>query len=182
MSGARDDRPHLQRAGRAPEFPTDRSNDDLTQIEISGSIFWSAPDGAIACSWRGPRDDVRDIRWRPSSFSSAQPLRLGAYDVGELRGDHYGVLTGGYLRGVGRLPDFLGGPIFVGGWLENGSAFDDLDSAKLEHQRQPGRDRRHALGPVLARRQLRFRRRVAVLHRHRTVVLNIRVDSGTRRA
>ena len=61
----------------------------------------------------------------------ARPLLLGAYDPGELRGDHFAVLTAGYLRGVGRLPDFLGGPIFLGGWLENGSAFDDLDKAKL---------------------------------------------------
>jgi NTE family protein len=52
------------------------------------------------------------------------PFRLGAYDAGELRGAHYYVATGGYLRRVGRLPDFIGGPVFAGGWLENGDAFD----------------------------------------------------------
>ena len=32
--------------------------------------------------------------------------------------------TGGYLRQVMRLPDFLGGPVFLGGWVDNGAAFD----------------------------------------------------------
>ena len=59
------------------------------------------------------------------------PLRLGAYNIGEFRGDRYGVLSAGYLRGVGRLPDFLGGSIFAGAWVENGSAFDDIDDAKF---------------------------------------------------
>ena len=35
----------------------------------------------------------------------------------------------GYLRQVGRLPDFLGGPVFAGGWVENGDAFDEWSRA-----------------------------------------------------
>ena len=50
---------------------------------------------------------------------------MGAYDLGELRGPHYYVATGGYLRRIGRLPDFMGGPVFAGGWLENGDVFDE---------------------------------------------------------
>ena len=34
---------------------------------------------------------------------------------------------GGYLRGIGRMPDVLGGSIFLGAWVEGGSAFDDWD-------------------------------------------------------
>jgi hypothetical protein len=39
-------------------------------------------------------------------------------------------LTGGYLRGIGRLPDFIGGPVFVGSWLENGAAYDDFSDSQ----------------------------------------------------
>ena len=46
-----------------------------------------------------------------------------------LRGQHYYILTGGYFRQIGRLPDFMGGSIFAGAWLENGDAFDDLSRA-----------------------------------------------------
>ena len=55
-------------------------------------------------------------------------------------GRHYYVATGGYLRQVGRLPDFMGGPIFAGGWLENGDAFDEWRDAPLanERRRRPG--------------------------------------------
>ena len=36
----------------------------------------------------------------------------------------------GYLHRLHRLPPFLGGSVFAGGWYDIGSAFDDLDSAK----------------------------------------------------
>lgn len=52
------------------------------------------------------------------------PLHLGAYNGGEVRGDHYLLGTVGYLRELGRMPDFLGGPIVAGAWFENGDAFD----------------------------------------------------------
>ena len=61
-------------------------------------------------------------------FTLGSPFHLGALDNGEVRGDHYYVLTGGYLRQLGRLPDFMGGPIFAGAWLENGDAFDSGDA------------------------------------------------------
>ena len=62
-------------------------------------------------------------------FALGMPFRLSAYNTGELRGPHYYVATGGYLRQVGRLPDFMGGPVFAGGWLENGDAFDKWSRA-----------------------------------------------------
>ena len=51
-------------------------------------------------------------------------FRLGAFDVGERRGDEYLLTTAGYLQRAARLPDFIGGPLFVGAWLDGGSAFD----------------------------------------------------------
>ena len=44
-----------------------------------------------------------------------------------LRGDKYIVTTAGYLRQVARLPDFVGGPLFLGSWIEGGSAFDEWE-------------------------------------------------------
>jgi NTE family protein len=64
-------------------------------------------------------------------FTLGYPSVLDAFGVGERRGDHYAVLTLGALRRIGRLPDFLGGPIFAGGWLENGSAFNSHENVDL---------------------------------------------------
>jgi NTE family protein len=113
-------------------FVTDRSNTGLTQAEFRASSFWPSRqrrDRVFVAGGGGTSFDGSPLR--TEQFQLGQPLRLGAYDLGELRGDHYGVLSAGYLRGVGRLPDFLGGPIFIGGWLEGGSAFDRIDEARF---------------------------------------------------
>jgi NTE family protein len=97
--------------------------------------------GALGTNWGHPFPNEQ--------FQLGAPFRLGAYNVGELRGDHYAVLSAGYLRGVGRLADFIGGPIFLGGWLENGSAFDDLDEATFRTNVSLGVVADTILGPVL---------------------------------
>ena len=128
---------------------TNRSNDHLTQGEVDVSAFWSLRRrdrlfvlGAMGTSFGG----------RPlatEQFQLGRPLHLGAYDPGEVRGDHYGLLTVGYLRGVGRLPDLLGGPIFLGGWLENGSAFETLDHATLRTNASVGAMIDTLVGPMI---------------------------------
>ena len=50
-------------------------------------------------------------------FALGRPFHLGAYNVGEIRGNHYAIATAGILRELGRMPDFIGGPVFVGAWL-----------------------------------------------------------------
>ena len=82
-------------------------------------------------------------------FTLGPAFRLGAYSPGELRGDHYYVATGGYLPQLGRLPDFLGGPMFVGGWLENGDAFDDWKDARWRTNASGGIILDTLLGPVI---------------------------------
>jgi hypothetical protein len=64
-------------------------------------------------------------------FSLGYPFVLDAFSVGEHRGDHYAVLTVGALRQVARLPDFMGGPVFIGSWFENGSAFNSHENADI---------------------------------------------------
>lgn len=132
-----------------PTFESSRSNDDLTQAEINSSVFWSLRrrDRLFVVAAAGTSFDDKPLP--NEQFQLGRPLHLGAYDIGEFRGDHYATLTAGYLRGVGRLPDFLGGPIFVGGWLENGSAFDDIDDAKLRTNASLGAVLDTLLGPML---------------------------------
>ena len=131
-----------------PEFSTDRSNDDVTRAEILGSVFRSVRTrnrafltGAAGTTWGHPL--------ATEQFALGLPFRLGAYNVGELRGDNYGVLSAGYLHAVGRLPDFLGGPFYLGGWTEFGSVFDDIDDAKFRTNLAMGAIADTIIGPVL---------------------------------
>ena len=84
-----------------------------------------------------------------NQFALGAPFRLGAYDAGELRGRHYYVATGGYLRRVGRLPDFMGGPVFAGGWLENGDAFNEWQAAHWRTNAGAGVVMDTIIGPVV---------------------------------
>ena len=85
-----------------------------------------------------------------SQFPLGYPFRLDAFNVGERRGDHYGVLTVGWLRQLGRLPDFMGGPIFIGSWFENGSAFNSGEPADFNTQAAVGIVADSLIGPLVA--------------------------------
>jgi NTE family protein len=136
----------------APDVPADvstsRTNDNITQFELGASRFWTLRrrDRLFATLAAGATSGEP---LPTEQFQLGQPFRLGAYDIGQFRGDHYAVLTGGYLRGIGRLPDFLGGPLFLGGWVENGSAFDDLDAAQLRTNVTIGALADTLVGPML---------------------------------
>jgi NTE family protein len=136
----------------APDLPPGslaaRANEGVTQIDVRASNFWSLGRlgrtfvvGGIGSSWGDPLPTEQ--------FELGSPLRLGGLDAGELRGDHYGVVTAGYLRGVARLPDFLGGPIWLGGWVENGSAFNDIDDATWQTNLSTGVIADTLIGPAL---------------------------------
>jgi NTE family protein len=141
---------HIVSAPDPPDtFAIDRTNDGITQLEVNGSVFKSLRKkrdrlfavGGLGTTWGDPLPTEQ--------FILGQPLRLGAYNIGEFRGDNYGLLTLGYLRGVTRLPDFLGGQLFLGGWLENGSAFNDIDDARLKTNVTIGGIGDTLLGPVI---------------------------------
>jgi NTE family protein len=83
-----------------------------------------------------------------NDFALGGPLRLGAFNNDELRGDNYLLGVGGYLHGIGRLPDVLGGSIFLGGWLEGGSAFDNWDNKDWKSDATVGLILETLLGPV----------------------------------
>jgi NTE family protein len=142
---------HLFQSPEAPaSVETDQTNDGLTQAEIAGTSFWSLRrrrDRVFLVAGAGTSFDGKPLP--TEQFQLGRPLYLGAYDIGEFRGNHYASLTAGYLRGIGRLPDFLGGPIFVGSWLENGSAFNDIADAKLRTNVSVGAIADTLLGPMI---------------------------------
>ena len=63
-------------------------------------------------------------------FALGGLYRLSGYENDEFRGDHYLLAGAGYLKGLGRLPDFIGGPIYATVTMDVGSAFDTWDAAR----------------------------------------------------
>jgi NTE family protein len=145
---------HARHVVSTPSLPASfkgpRSNVGLTQAELTSSYFWP---------WAEKAQRVFAVGGLGSSFGASPlptdqfvlgtPFRLDAFSLGERRGDYYAALTGGYLRVVGRLPDFLGGSIIVGGWLESGSAFDLHASTPIYTQFGFGTILDTLLGPAL---------------------------------
>jgi NTE family protein len=56
-------------------------------------------------------------------FALGGPFHLGAYLPQEFLGNHYAYASLGFRREFYRLPQFVGGKIYWGGWYEAGSAF-----------------------------------------------------------
>src|SRR5262245_42651753 len=101
----------------------------LTQLTATANRFWSRGPYNRLFAYGGAGTSFDTHPLPTSTFAIGGLFRLAAYDQGELRGAHFYGVGGGYLRQVGRLPDFLGGPVFVGGWLENGDVFDTWSDA-----------------------------------------------------
>ena len=83
-------------------------------------------------------------------FTLGGALRLSAFEVDEWRGDHLIFASTGYLREVGRLPDLLGGRVFLLGAFEAGSTFDQASTARVRGALTAGLLLETALGPVAA--------------------------------
>jgi NTE family protein len=100
-----------------------------TQLSAVANRFWSFGPPNRVFAYGGVGTSFTSTPLPTDQFALGAPFRLGAYDAGELRGRHYYIATTGYLRRVARLPDFIGGPVFAGSWLENGDAFDNWEHA-----------------------------------------------------
>jgi NTE family protein len=112
------------------------AGDLVTQLALRATRFWSPGlanrvflSGGLGRTWGGDP-------FPHNVFVLGSPWRLGAYRSGELYGNNYYVATGGYLRQIARLPDFVGGPVFAGAWLENGDAFDKWGSGEMAFERR----------------------------------------------
>jgi NTE family protein len=103
-----------------------RETDGVTQFETLASWFTSRKGARerrlFVAGGFGTSFDGHPLP--TEQFPIGGLLRLGAFNVGERRGDRYLLATAGYLQQALRLPDFVGGPLFLGSWLETGSAFD----------------------------------------------------------
>jgi NTE family protein len=121
----------------------------LTQLEASANHFWRLGPRDRVFLYGGLGTSFHSLPLPTSQFSLGTPFRLGAYDTGELRGANYYVATGGYLRQIGRLPDFMGGPVYVGGWLENGDAFNEWSDASWRTNGSIGLVMDTLVGPVM---------------------------------
>jgi NTE family protein len=135
-----------------PDYPSTRATEGVTQAQWIASSVWSIGTrdrGRVFLSGGGGTSfDGHPLP--TEQFALGGPFRLGAYNVGEQRGDHYLLATGGYLRRVMRLPDFLGGDIFLGGWLDNGAAFDEWNDANWATHVSVGVVADTLLGPAFA--------------------------------
>jgi NTE family protein len=121
----------------------------LTQLAAESNRFWTVGPGERLFVYGAMGTSFDDTPLPTEEFGLGAPFRLGAYDTGELRGSHYYVATAGYLRRVGRLPDFMGGPIYLGGWLDNGDAFDQWSHAGWRTNAGAGVVMDTLIGPVM---------------------------------
>jgi NTE family protein len=123
----------LWRIFNGPDVKVDGDAFDVssrtTQFSGTAAQFWSLSPQDRVFVYGGLGATLDGDPLPSDEFTLGSPFRLGSYGTGELRGPDYYILTAGFLRQVGRLPDFVGGPIFAGGWIENGDAFDGWSDA-----------------------------------------------------
>jgi NTE family protein len=131
------------------EGETFSAEEPLTQLSGVANRFWSIGPRNRVFAYGGIGTSFDDTPLPTDQFALGSPFRLGAYHLGELRGPHYYVATGGYLRRVGQLPDFMGGQIYAGGWLENGDAFDTWSLARWRTNGGVGVVMDTLVGPVV---------------------------------
>jgi NTE family protein len=128
---------------------TTQSSVKLPQLEAEAIRFWSYRGRNRLFVLGGGGTSFDHDPLPVDQYPLGRPLHLGAYGVGEVRGNHYLIGTVGLLRELGRMPDFLGGPIFAGAWVENGDAFDDWADAKWRTHVSGGLFLDTLVGPVI---------------------------------
>ena len=108
---------HLRRSRQRPGWPGDSARSSGHAVRGGANRFWRLGErnrlfvgGALA------RRSMATAADRP--VLARRSAQAGGLRPGELRGQNYYSATAGYLRQVARLPDFMGGPVFAGGWLD----------------------------------------------------------------
>ena len=146
-------RVHLRRFFQVPHA-TDPSETGLSagprrfwQGEVESSLFHRArgQDSVFVRAGAGTSFGDHPVL---NDFSLGGPFRLGAFDRDELTGANYALGAAGYLKHLGRLPDIVGGSVYLGGWGECGSAFDHWPAAEWHTSLSGGLVLESILGPV----------------------------------
>ena len=123
--------------------------DRFTQFDFTGSWFHRAEgEDRIFIGFGGGSSFNVDPPF--NDFTLGGLLRLGAFNNDELRGPNFTYLNAGYLKQVGRLTDVIGGNIYLGGWLESGSAWADWDTVDWHNNITAGLIVESLLGPIFA--------------------------------
>jgi hypothetical protein len=138
------DGPDVEVNGESVDF-----TNSVTQLSARGNKFWSFGPRNRLFVYGGVGTSFNDTPLPTDEFSLGAPFNLGAYDSGEIRGAEYYIATAGFVRQIGRLPDFMGGSIFAGGWLGNGDAFDEWALAGWRTNGGVGVVMDTLIGPVL---------------------------------
>jgi len=118
----------------APEIVTGedvavRGARDVRQAEATGSWFTRVGTRhRLFLSGGGGTSFGRDAGF--NQFRLGGPLRLGALNTDEIQGSQYILGVAGVLREWLRLPSGLGGNAYLGGWLEQGTAFNRFRDAE----------------------------------------------------
>lgn len=139
----------------APEVTgagTTRTNEDVIQLDGGASWFKSlTTDGKrrlLVSGGGGTSFDTKPLA--TEQYALGGPMRMSAFSVGQVRGDHFVLGTVGYLHQLMRLPDFLGGPVFIGSWMDLGAAFNAPRDANVDTHASVGAIADTLLGPIFA--------------------------------
>lgn len=128
-------------------FDSPLAESDFTQGEARAAVFHpvSRPgtifvSGNIGTTFDKNADPVH-------RYTLGGPFRLGAYDPDEFRGNHYVLISAGYLHQIGQLPPLIGGKAWLIGWFDTGSAFNDFNNIDYQNQGSVGLVVDTRLGP-----------------------------------
>jgi NTE family protein len=128
---------------------TPRSSVDLPQLSGEANAFKSLGGKNTLFLLGGGGTSFSHHPLPIDQFQLGTPLHLSAFGVGEVRGDHYWLATVGVSREIGRMPDFLGGLVHLGVWLENGDAFDSWNDLSWRTHVSTGLIVDTLIGPML---------------------------------
>lgn len=134
---------------RSRDGSTPSGDERVTQLAGTASRFFAIRDTGRIFSYLGAGTSFDRAPPVATQFQLGLPLRLGAFGTGELRGPHFYFATAGYLYQVKRLPDFIGGPVYAGSWVESGDAFQTWSAAGVRVNIGAGLIMDTLLGPVM---------------------------------
>ncbi|MGE5198671.1 MAG: patatin-like phospholipase family protein [Rhodospirillaceae bacterium] len=85
-----------------------------------------------------------------NAFALGGLFELGAYYPGELRGSNAAVVNLGYFYELARLAEGTLGRLWLGSWIDEGSAFEQASSARFHTNVNAGFVLESPIGPVFA--------------------------------
>jgi NTE family protein len=143
----------LSRIFNGPDFTIGDETFDVgssvTQLQAVANRFWSVGPKNRAFVYGGIGTTFDGAPLPIHQFELGSPFRLGGYNTGEIIGPEYYIVTAGLFRQVTRMPDFLGGPVYAGAWLENGDAFKEWSLAGWRSNGGVGLVMDTIVGPVI---------------------------------